>query len=264
MSSPYLSVFKIYTKTLMVYRTEFALDMLLFMVGPLIYIMVWLAVYSIEHVSAIDGITLSGMIVYQLIIGSITYLSYPENIDNMQNDIQQGSIAGALIRPVRYVAQLSIKTMPGTLVYALFGTLPILAAIAYFAGLHVGALTVAMFAAELLMAYAIINLMGFIIGSMSVYLTNIYGIVNAMMWIFTLAGGGIMPLGLYPHYAYSALMLTPFPYMYYVPAGTFSGLISAAGFASILAVGLAWIAGLALMATLVWSRASRAINAVGV
>ena len=264
MASPYAAVLRIYTKTALAYRMEFFMDMLLFMVGPLIFIAVWLAVYSAEHVSAIGGITLAGMIVYQLILGSISYLSYPDNIDNLQSDIQQGSIASALIRPMRYVPQLLARGVPGTLFFAVFGTAPILIAISYIAGLHIGVLTAIAFVGEMAMAYAIIDLIGFIIGAMSVYLTNIWGKMNGLSWVFALAGGGIMPLSLYPQIGYKALMLTPFPYLYYVPGGTFSGMIPLGALAPIFAVGLSWVAGLALVAALVWSHASKAINAVGI
>ena len=182
----------------------------------------------------------------------------------LESDMRGGEIASSLIRPIKYPYAVFIRDIPENLIFSFAGTLPIFVIIYIIAGLHLTAMQVLMLVIEMVLAYLIINFIGFIIGSLAIYITDIYGILNGVTWTFSLLGGGIMPLLLYPKLFYSILMLTPFPFLYYVPGGTFTGIIPAAQLPGLVAEGAIWALILLAIAVFVWKRVSRDINAVGV
>jgi ABC-2 type transport system permease protein len=264
MNGKYTAMFRIYVKKTMAYRAELSMDMVFFMLSSFVYIFVWAAVYLFSKASAIHGITLTNMVVYLLVIGSISFLSWPGVANVLEEDMREGTIAAALIRPVRYIITVFMSQLPENLFFMAFGMIPILIAIYVLAGLHISAFGALAFAVEIAMAFLMINLIGFIIGSLSIYLTSIYGILNGIVTLFSILGGGIMPITLFPKFAYGILMLTPLPYLYFVPGGTFTGLLPPQSLPGVLGIGFAWIAVLAVIATLLWRKVSVDINSVGV
>jgi ABC-2 type transport system permease protein len=264
MKSKYFSVFKVFSKNLMAYRAEIALDAVFYMLSSLVMVVVWIAVYHFSDLTSISGITISSMTVYLFAIGSIGFLSWPGVANVLESDMRSGEIASSLIRPIKYPYATFVREIPENLIFSFAGTLPIFIIIYIIAGLHLTAMQVVMLIIEMVLAYLIINFIGFIIGSLAIYITDIYGILSGVTWAFSLLGGGIMPLLLYPKLFYGILMLTPFPFLYYVPGGTFTGIIPAAQLPGLVAEGAIWALVLLLIAVVVWKRVSRDINAVGV
>ncbi|MGC8687768.1 MAG: ABC transporter permease [Candidatus Micrarchaeia archaeon] len=262
--SRYYSVFKINFKNMLAYRWGFLLDVTLSMVTELVYIFVWIAVYAFSNISALHGITLTSMIVYFFVVGSISFMDWPAMAEVVEEDLRGGGIAKYLIRPVRYIYAAFVSVIPETLIYILFGSVPVLILVYILASLHTGAVTIIAFAFEVVLAFLVINLIGIILGSLSIYITDIFGITQGIYALFMLIGGGAIPISLFPSSIYKIIMLTPFPYLYFVPAATFTGMLLPSELPRILAVGIAWVAILALLSGLSWKKASRDINSVGV
>ncbi|MEM3883604.1 MAG: ABC-2 family transporter protein [Methanothrix sp.] len=264
MNSKYFSVFKVFLKNAIAYRAEIALDATFYMLSALVMVIVWIAVYHFSDLTSISGVTISSMTVYLFAIGSIGFISWPGIANVLESDMRSGEIASSLIRPIKYPYEAFIRELTWKIIYSLAGTLPIFIIIYVIAGLHLTAMQVLMLIIEIVLAYLMINFIGFIIGSLAIYITDIYGILNGITWMFSLLGGGIMPLLLYPKLIYGILMLTPFPFLYFVPGGTFTGIIPAAQLPGLVAEEAVWALVLLGIAIVVWKRVSRDINAVGV
>lgn len=259
-----LAVFVVSLKNGLTYRASRALTIAMTIVWALIYIAVWYAVYTFSGSSAIGGISLVSMIAYFLITGAISMVGWWGVINRISDDVQQGTMIRSFIRPMGYLRQLFVSALPDDLITFGFGAAPIVALTVVFGGLDPGALAVALFAVQIVIAYLVVNLIGFIVGSMSVYLTNIWGIANALSTVFAMLGGGVVPLLLFPSSAVAVLMLTPLPLLLYVPAATLLGMMTTWEAIGSIAVGAAWLAGLVVASRLVWSKVMRAMNAVGV
>ncbi|MEM3212047.1 MAG: ABC-2 family transporter protein [Candidatus Micrarchaeaceae archaeon] len=255
---------KVYMKNVLAYRGEFALSIFFSVLAEFVYMFVWIAVYAFSGITSLYGIPLSSMIVYFFVLGGLNFMAWPIIADTLEDGIRGGGIATFLIRPFKYSYALFASILPYNLLSMALGAMPILIAVYIIFGLHTGAVALLAFAAEVVLAFAIINMIGFIVGALSVYITDIYGIMQGFYVIFLLLGGGLMPLTLYPKLAYAILMLTPFPYLYYIPAGIFTGIITVGALPSIFAIGVAWFAVLAVLGELMWRRVSMALNAVGV
>ncbi len=260
----YYSLFKINVKNMFAYRWALLLGLFLSMISELFYIFVWIAVYSFSKISTLHGITLTGMVVYFFVVGSISFLNWPEIAEEIGDDLRSGGIARYLIRPLRYIYAAFVSLMPETALFIAFGSVPVLIIIYMLAALHTSAMAIVAFAFEVFLAFLLINLIGIILGSLSIYVVDIFGITTGLFILFSLIGGGAMPITLFPKPIYNILMLTPFPYLYFVPAATFTGMLAINELPGLIAIEIAWIAILLVVSIFAWKKASRNLNSVGV
>jgi ABC-type uncharacterized transport system permease subunit len=261
---PYGSLLKINFKNTTVYRADMALSTVLTLVSSLVFILVWSAVYYFSSSTAINGVALITTIAYFLVIGAVDLVEMSSLVSNMQNDLQYGNIATSLIRPMSYVSQLIMGIAPDMVILFCFGTVPIIVLVVLLGNFAPSIVTVLLFIAAILVGVSIFNLIGFIFGGLSAYLTNVWGVYSAVSWIFAIAGGGIAPLAFFPHAVTNALLLTPIPITAYVPAATILGMIPSSIAIQSIVVGLVWIVILALIAWFEWTKISKKLNAVGV
>ncbi len=264
MSNPYLAVLKIYIKDVFAYKVDLTLSTLFNILKPLLLIFVFYAVYQFSNVSTLKGITLSSIVVYFFVVGNLDFIVAPTNIvKHMQNDIKEGSIATELIRPINYIFMPFLSVIPADIILFAFTTIPLLILLYLITGIHLNIFIIIAFAIGVLIAYLISNLLSFIIGSFSIYLVDVSGIGEGILWINEILGGGIIPIIFYPKIISNLLMLTPFPFMIFVPAGIFIGIINT-NIVNILITGIVWVIILALISKIVWKRVSKDMNVVGV
>ena len=261
---PYSALLKINFKNTVVYRADLALNTALTLASSLIFILIWSAVYYFSNSTSINGVTLITTIAYFLVVGAVELVAMSLLVGNMQNDLQYGNVATSLIRPMSYVSQLIMGITPDKMMLFCFGTVPIIVLVVVLGNFAPSIVTVLLFIAALAVGISIINLIGFIFGGLSAYLTNVWGVYSAVEWIFGIAGGGIAPLVFFPQAVTNALLLTPIPITAYVPAATILGMIPSSVAIQSILVGLVWIVILALIARLEWAKISKKLNAVGV
>jgi ABC-2 type transport system permease protein len=260
---PYLAVFSIGLKNTLAYKTDFVLSLFssFFQAGLMIFI--WTAIYDFTNTTSILGITLSTMYVYFFLLYAfrvVINFSVPEV---MQEDIQNGSLAVAYTRPLKYPIQVFMSGLPDDALYAGIITIPLIIAALLLSHVLLTPLTIMLVISELLIGYTIVILIGFMIGMLAVKLTNIYGIMNSTWSVILLLGGGVLPLTLFPNAVYQILMLTPFPMLLYVPAATFLGMISTSVAIRSMFTGLFWIAVLLLVTIIAWRSVRKKITSAG-
>ncbi len=260
----YAAAFKVNFKNMLAYKMDIVLDLSFTVLSSLIFIFVWAAVYYSSNTNVISGFSLNGIIAYYIVLAAISEVTgWPKIINNMEEDMKEGGIARFLIRPMNYTTQLLLESVPVDMVFFAFGSLPILIGVVALGHLNIQASAVLFFAVFMVIAYLMINIIGFIIGSMAIYLTSVWGVANAITWLFGLAGGSIVPLMFLPQSVANALMLTPFAFMYYIPDATLLGLIPAGAAVQSAFIGAFWVLVFALLASIIWNKAKRDINAVG-
>ncbi len=260
----YAAAFKVNFKNMLAYKTDIALDLTFTILSSLIFVFVWAAVYYFSGAGTLDGFSLNGIIAYFIVLAGISEVTgWPKIINNMEEDMKEGGIARFLIRPMNYTTQLLLESLPVDIVFFTFGSLPIIVGVVAFGHLSVTPSALALFAALMVIAYLMINIIGFIIGSMAVYLTSVWGVANAVTWLFSLAGGGVVPLFFLPDNIARLLMLTPFAFMYYIPDTTLLGIMPASAALQSVMIGTLWVIAFAIMASLLWRKVKRDINSVG-
>lgn len=248
----------------LVYKIDYFVSLIFRILSSLIAIFVWTTVFNSSGASSIGGLTLSTMYVYFFIVNAIAIITFNDSMAiRMQDDIQSGNITTALTKPVRYPSQLFFNAIAVNLVALLSVSLPFLILIAFLAHLAVTLTTLALFLAEIAVAYLVTSTLCFILGTSAVYLTNVWGILNVTDSIYFLLGGGLVPLNLFPPWASHILLLLPSQLSTYTPAATLLGIISTSQALNGIIVGLVWLLALFAVAMLWWKRVSMNITSVG-
>ncbi len=261
--NPYLAMFVVGLKNTLAYKADFLMTLVSRFAQAGLLIFIWTAIYHFTNTSSILGITLPIMYVYFFLVyafRSVINMSMP---DTMQQDILEGSVAAAYTRPIRYPLQAFMTSFSDDLLSMLVAMLPLLAIAYLLYGMPISMTTAFLIAAELLIGYAIVTLIGFMVGMLAVKITYIWGIMNASWSVIILLGGGVLPLTLFPGIVLHVLLLTPFPIMLYVPAATFLGIISVSEIFSSIAVSLVWLVLLFIAAAIAWSRVRKNITSAG-
>ncbi len=259
----YFATLKINLKVQYVYKIDRILFVLLMMLQNLVFILIWLAVYHFNKTNAINGFQISNLVVYFLIDAALVGLFYVFITDIISNAIHKGDVAKYFIRPVSFISQIFLEDVARITPYLIVGVLIIIFVITI-AHLKITFFTALLFIIELIVAYAIITLVGLIIGSLSTYLTDVNGIANFIEWGFEFAGGAIIPLILFPKKIMEFLMVMPFSFLYYLPIATIIQSISTSTALWYLGIGMIWIAIFAILSIIMWKKMIKRINSVGI
>ena len=265
MANKYFSVFKFSLKSRMAYKTELALVIIFVFIYSLITLFVWYAAYHYSNTSNINGMSRTMIVLYFFVFASTAVLFGGWGIGSLINsDIKTGSIASNFIRPVNYIYALFMRSLPQTLIFLIFGTIPILTIIYIILGMHVTIAQLIYFIAEIAIAYFIFNLISFIISIFTIYLSDVEGILNAVFIIIGILSGAVVPIIFYPKLIYNILLLMPFPFLDYIPISTFIGLLKISQIPWLLAVGTVWILVLGAISIILWKKFNKDINIVGI
>jgi ABC-2 type transport system permease protein len=228
-------------------------------------IFVWASVFTTSGVTTIGGFTLPTMYLYFFIVNGVGATSINDgNISNeLQSDIQNGNITNSLIRPISYTVQLFLYSVPVELIAFASLTLPFLIIIFIIGHITATPLFLLLFAVEIAVSYVVTTLIDFIIGTFSIHLTNIWGILSVSGMIYSLLGGGFIPLNLFPSWTTGILSLLPCQLSLYIPAATLLGMVSVNSIVQSIIVGIVWAIALFIFAALWWKRVNRKMTSAG-
>ncbi len=261
----YKALFKISLKNELAYPTGVLLSSGIGMLELIVPIFVWLAIYTFSHVNVINGVNLSSTIIYFAVIGILMpLLGWSGIVNVISNDIENGSIISALIRPMSYFNQLIVGDLAFVMLSTVLVSIPVLILLIILAHLSITLTTILLFVLFVAIGYAIIAFLGFIMGLMAFYLTNIDGIIASITEGTYILGGGMLPLVFFPSYIEHVLLLTPFPFMAFVPSATLTGILSTSASESLIIVGLIWIVIFGILSHFLWKKVSKRINVVGI
>jgi len=225
--------------------------------------LIWSAVYLGTNVSSIKGLNLPDIDVYFFMIYALRGVVNMNLPDIMEDDIQSGSVAAAYIRPLRYPIQMFMRGFSSDMMTMIFLTLPFFAIAILISHIALAFNTVLLLLVEILIAYILINLIGFLLGMTAIKLINIDGLIAIVFTTMLLLGGGIIPLNMMPSIVQQILYISPFAIMLYIPATTFLGTASQSVIMTGIIAGLVWIIILTIAAFIAWGGVRRQITSVG-
>jgi ABC-2 type transport system permease protein len=261
--SGHLAVFRMSVKTQLAYKTDYFISLLFRMARPLILLMVWTAIYLNTGTSTIGGLTLSGVSAYFFLVMPVILIINEAIIDTMQADVQNGSVASSLIKPMNYPLNVLSRSLGTYAADIVLVALPLL--VLTFVVFHIAAtpLSLFLFLIETLVGIAIVSLIGFFIGTLAIRLTNVYGLATVVWGVMGVLSGAMIPLSFFPAYAQNLLMLSPFPIQCYLPVATLLGTVSNAQIFVGIAYGIGWAVLLLALAYLWWGKMSKSMGAAG-
>jgi ABC-2 type transport system permease protein len=250
----------------MVYRINFFLEILSVILSSLIVVLVWIAIYKSSGMEVIGGYSIQEMVTYLLGGGLINsfILTTAENPETSQS-IQEGTFSTMLIKPfspywVWFARDLGSKSF-----FFVLGLVGFLGVFFFFRDYLLlpcpGNLGLFLFS---LMLTALLQFLIFeCLSLLSFWLENTYGIRFTMRVIMEVIGGAIIPLSFFPTILQKIFFLLPFHFLIYLPMKIYLGKIDANIVPLELLKEVGWIAGLAILNSVVWKKGVRQYIAMG-
>ncbi len=278
----YLGFFSGQFRKMLAYRTRYVTGIVSYLVYVTTYYYLWRAVFSHRAAGAVvAGYTLDQMVTY-VAISWIARSAYFNNVDReIAEQVQNGSIAVALSRPVSLQGTVVAGALGEGLFRFCFFTLPIGAVILLLfpVGAPASPLHAAAFLVSCALSQVILTHVNFLVGMCAFPLKNIDGVMRMKHYLIEILSGLLLPVALFPGWLQALSSWLPFQAIAYVPSslwlGHLRGPAPAGGplawlaaepgqlVARALLVQLGWVALLAVVANLVWRRATRRLVVQG-
>jgi ABC-2 type transport system permease protein len=229
--------------------------------------LIWLASYNGR--SSLHGYTPSEMVVYYLVVLSLTGFIESHVMWDMANDVKQGKFNNYLIRPYPMLAYMYASNLGWRVMRTLLGLpLFVIVALAFRHYLKspgpwhydIGPL----FWLSVALGHGVSFFCAYTLGLLSLWLYEARSVYNLYYLPMLIFSGQIAPLALLPHILVRGVQWLPFPYTIAFPADIFLGHVSGPQLWAGLAAQAAWIGIGALCASALWRGGVRRYTAFGI
>ncbi|MEI8361507.1 MAG: ABC-2 family transporter protein [bacterium] len=259
----YWLLFKLGMQNMMIYRFNFFSWFFTESISVLIMAYIWLSVYQEGNVVA--NYSLSDMIIYYVISRLVGMVVMTEVADKINTDIMQGRLINNMLKPLNYLKSIFASNM-GEMMLSIALQLPfvIILAIIFKHYLVFDFIRISLFFVALIAAALIYFLIMTIIGMLSFYFDNIFGILFFVWLLFALFAGRMVPLDLLPP---SVLLISnwlPFRFTTFVPVQILSGKISIIDSYYAIFYSFIWIAVLVISNKVIFKRGIKKYEGYGI
>jgi ABC-2 type transport system permease protein len=188
-----------------------------------VYYFIWKAVFSSSR--AVAGYDLAQMVTY-VGVGWIIRSFYFNNVDrDMAAEVLEGKIALNLLRPVDTQLMYLSQTVGEACFRAVMFTLPVAAALVLVYPIRppAGWIAAMLFAVSCILALLILTSINFMVGTVSLHIYSIMGVIRAKYFIVEFLSGLLLPLSFFPPGLQRVISWLPFPYISFTPLQIYLG-----------------------------------------
>ena len=258
-----LAIISMTIKQRLSYRGAVWFGIIASIVSIIVYYYLWAAVFL--HRENFYGYTFP-MIVTYVVLSRIIASQFSGGINGVLAQwVYDGTIAAELLRPVSLMGSLFSQRL-GELVHFMFvKALPLGIVISIILGVlpPSGWLAGLLFTAGIFLSVIMLFFIEFIVGLLSFYTLNYYGVIFAKDALLTVLSGGLVPLVLFPDKIRKAVELLPFKYLVSIPVNTYIGILSPAEALHALGLEAVWTAVLAGLGFLLFRKAIKKVTVQG-
>jgi ABC-2 type transport system permease protein len=252
--SQYLACARMQFATVLAYRADYLLTLVMLLAQVYLLRVVWTAVYADRGATA--GISVHTMVAYATLATVQYALFNPWRFSLIPTRVREGKVAVDLLRPIGFCGQMLAGQIGGTA-----ATLPFVLLALPFALLIGGASAPPTWAStlaypvSLLLGYAITQLLALLLGMVAFWTLEISGIFMIYRFVAQFLSGALVPLWFMPGPLRTVAELLPFQATAYIPNATYLGQLTGGALTKALLVQVLWVGALIGLARLVWSRA---------
>lgn len=210
-----LKGFLIFTiKKLLVYRVRLVSDIWGMVIIPIILsYFLWKSLITNNNLE----MTLDYIMIY-IIISNVILLFTQVHLENeFSKDIKGPSLGQKMLRPINYVASLSLKQILSSFLTFTFCYLPIIVVIICINGVSISFTKIMYSILFIIIGYILNSTFSILIGALSFWLTEIWGISAIRNLLTGLLAGAYFPLDILSESVKNIMLKLPFPYMSYFP-----------------------------------------------
>jgi ABC-2 type transport system permease protein len=246
------------------YRASLMMYQFYWLVSPIVYLAVWVTVANTQ--GNVSGLTANDFITYYLTLLIVDQLTSDITIHILAYKIQNGTLAGDLLRPVHpiltqtLVNNLAFKALSFLVLIPVWLILLLLFNPDYS---QVNLISVLTAVPGILIGYFISFLIGASITCMAFWTTRVYSISEFYFALVTLFSGQFVPLPLMPGMIQDLAHYLPFQMFKYVPIEIILNRLSPDEILRDYAVGLAWLVLAWFIFNWVWKAGIKRFSAVG-
>lgn len=229
----------------------------------IVFYYIWTAVYSDKEV--LKGITLHEMITY-VILSRILFIAISWGVNNwIAHQIQTGQISMELLRPIDYQLAMYSTRIGDFLMFTVLNGAPVLIISALMFGLlaPAGIISSAVFVVSIILAISIAFFIEFIVGLLSFYTTNGWGLQVLKEAIMNFFSGAIVPLVFFPGVLKDIVSFLPFKDMVYTPISIYLGFVEGQELIESLLFQVLWVLVLWVLSRMFFKHALKKIVVQG-
>ncbi len=258
----YAGLAEMVAKAFLVFNWAAWMRILQSLVGLVVFVYLWRAIYANSPTFA--GLAFETTMGYIMLARIFQPLGFFNLIFELGGPLRHGEIVHLLVRPLdiqlayyaQGLAQLSLdlaRQLPVALVALLIFQLRWPTDPAVWA----------VFALSALLGRSVLFCLDWMLGCVTLYITNPWGLWIACLGLTAFLGGGLVPLVMMPAWLRLIVQNTPFAQAVYVPIALLSGVSPLSEAPRLLLIQLVWLAGLAGLSRWVFAVAIRRITVQG-
>jgi ABC-2 type transport system permease protein len=199
------------------YRLEYFVSLTTSFLYIFIFTSVWATVSS-ESPNNLGTWTGSTLISYA-ILTTIVKVCMSRNDQMIPNKIRNGDIIFDFLKPYSYPLAYAFDSIGGSIFQVFAKAIPLLliSLFLYEISFVEYLPNLAMFILFYSLGYILYLLVGYVLGSMAFFFTDVFGFYLLYYACTTLFSGAIIPVDLFPELLKTITVYTPFPYFFYYP-----------------------------------------------
>lgn len=253
----YLTVFFVTINEYFVYRLNFILWRLRRFINVLVIFFLWQAVF--DHTGRFGAYDKTAFLSYILYANLVSNFVLGTRTTDIASDINTGKIVNLLLKPISFFAYYFSRDLSDKLMNLLFALTEILLLIVIFRSPllppHTPLAFFLLVVNGVLIAYFISLLLSFI----AFWTTETWGPQFLFYTLLFFLSGSYFPLDVLPNFLYTLLLLTPFPYLYYLPTSILIGRATSFGLLEV-AMSCFWVGATWFLARFVWRKGIRSFS----
>ena len=239
---------------------------LLSLTSPMLLLLFWQGAIR-EHGEVYGVWTSSAITSYYLLIAiASSFLIVHIEEDVAFRDIKDGALVKYLLRPFSYFIVKFMEELPWRVIQGLLAIV-IFLFFRFIVGIPLPIvhrpLEILLVSGVFVLAFAISYVFKMVLGLTAFWTTDFWGTLSIEEFLFSVFGGIIAPLVLYPSVFARIAQVLPFAYIVYFPVVAVEGMLSIYELLRVLGAQVAWLIILYGVYLLLWNRGIKKFSSVG-
>ncbi|MGG4178631.1 ABC-2 family transporter protein [Virgibacillus pantothenticus] len=214
-----------YTKASFQIRFRYKANSILQIAGTIIVVLIQYYLWSSINMDSNVGV--ENIILYTILARIILSL-YPDytTIRFVADKILKGEIALYLIRPLKLYIIVFFNELGNLLYNLIFIFIPSIIITLILVDLPLSVISLEntlLFIVSFMLSYFLSFLLSYFIACLSIWIINIWGILEFYDALLLICGGTLIPLSIYPEIVQKILALLPFQSIFFTPLAIFTG-----------------------------------------
>ena len=258
----YAALVGMVAKTYLAFNWVVWMRLLQSLVGLVVFVYLWRAIYAQSPTFA--GLAFETTIGYIMLARIFQPLGNFDLIFQLGGPLRHGEIVHLLVRPLDIQLAYYAQGM-ANLGLDLARQLPVamVALLLFQLRWPTDPAVWAVFALSALLGRSVLFCLDWMLGCLTLYVTEPWGLWIACLGLTAFLGGGLVPLVMMPEWLRLIVQNTPFAQALYVPLSLLSGVAPLSEAPRLLLIQLLWLAGMAPLSRLMFAVAIRRITVQG-